>query len=309
MGAGSVLEKGSLRFSLNGIRGFGFEGGHPETKGLHANGQIITVPLHNHEVSLDYLRLEAELEYAFRDSWVLVFRAPYDIKNQKAGVEFIEPATSEEKEAMLSNMNIHHRTEIYRGLSDLMLLASHNRRDLFREGDFLKISLGTTLPTGRTEENPFELGGHGLKHLHIQFGTGTFDPLLELSYRMPLKRQFSLGVYALSRLPFYENGKTYQGPAEITPGLILGYRLNSRISFHLNPTAHYQNFAYWEGQRDINSGLVATSVVLGMAIKAREDMTLAFDVRYPLSQRTLSEGDTFKQGPTFLFRISRDMFH
>ena len=124
---------------------------------------------------------------------------------------------------------------------------------------------------------------------------------------MPLARDFSLGAYALGRFPLYENGKTYQGPVEITSGLILGYRLNNRLSLHLNATAYYQNFAYWAGERDINSGLFATSGMLGMAIKAWEDTTLSLDVRYSLSQRTLSEGDAFEQGPTLLFRISRNI--
>jgi hypothetical protein len=36
---------------------------------------------------------------------------------------------------------------------------------------------GVSMPLGRTEENPFELGHHGLPHQHIQFGTGTWDPV------------------------------------------------------------------------------------------------------------------------------------
>jgi hypothetical protein len=30
-----------------------------------------------------------------------------------------------------------------------------------------------SLPIGKTEENPFELGDRGLSHQHIQFGSGT----------------------------------------------------------------------------------------------------------------------------------------
>ncbi len=101
MGTGSVLDEGSFRFSLNTARGYGFEGGHPETKGLDSNGQVVSVPLHRHEVSLDYLRLELELEYAFKDSWVLALRVPYDIKDQKTEVGFIEPVSSQEKQQIL----------------------------------------------------------------------------------------------------------------------------------------------------------------------------------------------------------------
>ena len=307
MGTGSVLEKGSFRLALNGVRGFQHEGGHLETKGLDDNAQIITVPLHRHEVSLDYLRMELDLEYAFGEKWGFVIRVPYDIKDQKAEVGFIEEVTAEEKQAALMNRDIHHRSESYRGLSDLMTLATHNRRDFFRDGDFLKISFGSTFPIGKTEENPYQLGDQGLRHLHIQFGTGTFDPLLEVNYRTAFARNFSLGGYALGRFPFYENHKTYRGPVEVTSGLFLGYRLNERLLFHVNGTLYYQNFAYWAGEQDINSGLVASSGMFGVTIRAWEKAALGLDVRVPFTQRTLAEGDAFEQGPTLLFRISRDL--
>ncbi len=188
-----------------------------------------------------------------------------------------------------------------------MLLGNHHRRGLFREGDSLKISAGATLPLGKTEEDPFRLGNKGLQHLHIQFGTGTFDPLLEANYHIPLSQHLSFGFYGLGRFPLYENRKTYQGPLEITSGLMLGYRLNSRISLHLNGTAYYQKFAYWKGEKDINSGLFSTSGMVGVAVKAGEETMLGFDLRLPFSQRTFSVGDAFEQGPTLLFRISQDL--
>ncbi len=307
MGSGTVLNKGSLRLQLNTSRGFSLQGGHPETKGLGPQGQVIQVPLHGHEVSLDYLRLELELGYAFAENWGFLFRIPFDLKNQTAEIAFAEPVSPQEREAILKNQGIHHRTETYRSVSDLMLLATHNQQGIFHEDDFLKVSAGTTLPAGKTVENPYKLGEEGLKHLHIQFGTGTFDPLLEVDYRIPLARQLSLGAYAVGRLPLYENRETYQGPVEITSGLILSYRLSSRFLFHLTGTRYYQNFAHWDDKQDINSGLIATSGMCGVAVKTSEDTMLGLDVLYPFSQRTLSRGDAFEKGPTLLFRISWDL--
>ena len=305
MGAGLVPEEGKFRFSLNVLRGFGFEGGHLENAGLDENGKVISMPLHRHEISMDHLRVELELDYAFSDRWGVMFRVPFDIKNQEASVDFIEPALEEEKKAMLRNGNIHHRTETYQGLSDLMLLATYDRQTLFREGDSLRISAGTTLPTGKTEENPFELGNKGREHLHIQFGTGTFDPLLEANYSMPLTRKFNLGGYALSRFPMYANRKTYQAPGELTAGLLLGYHLRKRLTLYLGTTVYYQGFAYWDRVKDTNSGLMATSSLFGVGIKAWGDTSLGVELRYPLGQRTLSKGDVFEHGPTLQFRISR----
>ena len=105
-------------------------------------------------------------------------------------------------------------------------------------------------------------------------------------------------------LPFYQNGKGYQGPVEVTSGLILGYRVVSNLFLHANVTSFFQNSAYWDGEKDSNSGLFTTSGMFGIAVKAWKDTTLGFNVRYPFSQRVLAEGDVFKRGPTLQFRIS-----
>lgn len=254
---------------------------------------------------MNHLRVALELDYAFSDSWGVMLRIPFDIKDQEASVGFIEPALEGEKKAMLRNGNIHHRTGTYQGLSDLMLLATYDKQAVFREGDSLRISAGTTLPTGKTEENPFELGAKAREHLHIQFGTGTFDPLIEANYWMPLSKMFKLGGYALSRFPMYANRKTYQGPGELTAGLMLGYLLSKKLTLYVDTKVHYQGFAYWDMEKDTNSGLIATSSLFGVAIKAWGDTSLGMELKHPLGQRTLSEGDVFEQGPTLQFRISR----
>ena len=142
--------------------------------------------------------------------------------------------------------------------------------------------------------------------VHIQFGTGTFDPLLELNYQLPLAKRFALGGFALGRFPVDENDKAYQGPVEVTAGLFLGHELNSRLFFHANGIFFYQGYAHWDGERDINSGLVVTSGMVGLSVRAGKNTNLGFDFLYPISQRTLSsEGDAFDRGPTILFGISR----
>ena len=264
-----------------------------------------TVPLHRHEVSIDYTRVELEADYTFTHDWDAVLRVPYEIKAQDARVDLVGSATIAQQEAAARNFNIHHQDETHTSLGDLMLLAAHRKSNLFRDGDWLKVAFGTSVPTGTTEEDPFKAGDRGEEHLHIQFGTGTFDPLLELNYRTPLSPRFSLSGYALGRAPLYENSKTYQGPPEITSGLLVGYRPRDRLFLHLNGTLYYQGFAHWDGVRDESSGLVATSAMVGVTVGLTPGTSLGFDVRYPVSQRTLQEGDAFEQGPTFLFTISR----
>ena len=305
-GAGQVPQKGSFRFSFNVVRSTDSQGGHPETKGLDDSGQVITVPDHQHEVSLDFLRVEFEFQYTFLDHWDFVFRAPYDIKDQSSEVGFVDSATLEEKAAMLRNMELHHRTESYRGFSDLMALVAYRDYDVLRQGDSFRIAFGTSLPAGQTEDDPFKLGDAGEEHLHIQFGTGTFDSLLELYYQLPLAGKLSFGAYTLGRFPFYENSKTYQGPVEVTVGASLGYLIGKRFFVHGDGTFFYQSHADWDGQDDINSGLRATSALVGLSVNVSQNTALGIDFLYPISQTTLDPGgDTFERGNTFLFRISQ----
>lgn len=73
--------------------------------------------------------------------------------------------------------DLHHRNETLAGTGDpwLMLHAA-------RPGGAwtLGARAGVSLPLGDTVANPFDLGRRGLRHQHVQFGTGTWDPLLGL---------------------------------------------------------------------------------------------------------------------------------
>ena len=83
-----TLQKGFLRFTLNVTNGFDYQGGHPNYRGLTSDGQVITVPMHEHIVSLDFIRSEVSLEYTFATNWSAWLRIPYDIKIQKAYIDF-----------------------------------------------------------------------------------------------------------------------------------------------------------------------------------------------------------------------------
>jgi len=304
MEAGSASkQKGSFRLFVNALRGFDFEGGHDEEHGLSAGGSVIKVPPHKHEVSLDVARIETELEYSFLDNWDIWFRVPYEIKERSAKVGFLEAASELEREAMERNLNLHHKNETLRGFSDFRMLVAHRMNGLLRDGDALDVALGTSIPIGATERDPFKAGDAGLEHEHIQFGSGTVDPLLELYYTAPLSESFSLGGFAVGHFPFYENSKSYRGPLEVTAGPTANYKLSKWLSLHSNVSAYYQDFAHWDGERDINSGVLGTSGAIGAGVKIGR-VNVSVDVRYPFTQETLSdEGDTFEQGPTVLFNV------
>ena len=250
------------------------------------------MPLYRHETSLDYTRVELGFQYTLTPEWDLIARVPWEQKEQRSSLSLVDPATDADRAAMQRNIDLHHRTATLRGLSDLMLLGR-------RRWSRLTVSIGATIPTGRTVENPYRLGDQGREHQHIQFGTGTVDPLFEASYSMPLTDRLTAGASLNGRLPLYENSRDFRAAPDGALSLHLSQRLSERVNVRLEGTAFAQGYGYWDGVRDENTGLVATSISAGATFRLNE-FWLSADLRHPISQRTLTEGDAFTQGPTFI---------
>ena len=102
--------------------------------------------------------------------------------------------------------DVHHRNQTLVGPSDPWLLVHGSRR---RGGLDAALRLGTTVPLGRTEENPFRLGDLGQPHQHIQFGTGTWDPVLSLALQRAVGA-VRLSTSGLARLVVAENHHGYR---------------------------------------------------------------------------------------------------
>lgn len=292
-----------MRFSLTTLYGSNFEGGHFSRQGASTDGAVVPVPLYRHEVSLNYMRVELGLQYTLADGWDVIGRIPWEQKRQDAGIALTDTATAEERAAMQRDIDLHHRSVTLRGIGDVMLLGRRRWPGVWREGDALTVSGGATLPTGRTIENPYHLGEQGIQHLHIQFGTGTVDPLLETSYHAPISDRVSAGVYLAGRFPFHENKRTYRAPRDATLGAHISHRTTDRTQLRLEGAVFAQGYGYWAGEQDENTGLVATSIT-GGATWQLSTISLSADVRYPLSQRTLTEGDAFTQGPTVVISVA-----
>lgn len=283
---------------VNGLAGFNFEGGHPASKGLNTAGMVVTVPEFSHVVSLDYHRFEVEIRYFFADHWAAWLRVPYEIKNQSVRIVLPESSTALERAAMLRNGQIHHRNQVYSNVSDLNLLVAHQKLNWLSDGDFMVLAIGSTVPTGSTEENPFLLADLGVEHLHLQFGTGTIDPLLEFSYIRPVGSNMFFGTYVAGRFPFYANSKGYRGPLEFTAALNGRYRVSGRMSLKARGILFLQGYGQWSGVRDINSGLVSAGGLLGASFILGSGISVGTDLRLPIHQKTLSgSGDNFELGP------------
>ena len=291
------------------MRWFDAQGGHLETKGISANKKVIDVPLHRHHVTLNIFRIDIGLKYQFNSEWMLEANVPYETKIQEATIEEIDPVTPADREAILRNQNNHHRNETYVGLADADVFLGYRTQGLLIKNDFFMARIGTTIPFGKIEEDPWKLGDAGLEHLHIQFGTGTFNPIADLHYSLPVYKGLGANASIRGKFPFYENSKTYRGSREFTYTAGLNYRLNNWLSFQAGYLGFHQSFAYWAGEQDINSGLRFSMASFGASVATPYNIPLSLAVMFPLSQETLyndsaalldgtyEESDAFEFGP------------
>ncbi len=290
-------EMEQFRVNVNMLMSPDARGGHLASTGLSPTGNLVDVPLHRHRVALSTYRVDVGLQYLLNDQWTLQANVPYAVKNQEASIEWLDPVTSEDEHAILRSRDIHHRDETYTGLADLDLFLGYKIRGLFKTGDILFTRLGTTIPTGRTEENPWTLGDTGIEHLHIQFGTGTFNPIANLRYSVPLYRGGIITASARGMFPLYENNKTYRGPVELSYTAGFTYRLFDWLSFNGNYLGFYQSAASWAGERDINTGMRYSMAALGMSLATLDGIIVSANVMFPLTQETLyDEGDAIEFG-------------
>jgi hypothetical protein len=178
--------------------------------------------------------------------------------------------------------DIHHRDETLAGLSDPWLLL-HGAR---HAGEWtLSARAGASLPVGRTEPNPFALGREGLPHQHIQFGTGTVDPMLGLG----AGRRFgasTLELSALGRFPVGTNAHGYRGGNRYLVVLESSRRLAPKWSAGAAVQLAREDAETWDGRIEEEGNLGRTDMLLALALTrgaGRAGLTLG--VQIPLYTR------------------------
>lgn len=297
------------------MRWYDAQGGHFEDEGIfvdtNGNRRIDTVPQHRHHVNLNIYRVDIGLKYLLGPQWILEANLPYESKVQEATVERIEGVeyTQEQWDAIVENGRIHHRNETYTGLTDSEFLIGYYRLGVLIEKDYFMGRFGMSIPFGKTEEDPWKLGEKGEEHLHIQFGTGTFNPIIDLHYSIPVYKGLATRASLRTKLPFYENSKTYRGSNELTYSAGLNYRLNKWVSFQAGYLGIYQSFAHWDGEIDKNTGLHFGMASMGTSISTPFNVPFSVSLLLPLHQKTLyddtdaldvikfEESDAFEFGP------------
>lgn len=172
--------------------------------------------------------------------------------------------------------SIHHRDETLARLGDIQLLV---HTGAVRAGFALGARAGISLPTGVVHENPFRLGDAGEPHQHIQFGTGTFDPVAGLDVARPVGAT-TLSAYGQLQAPLYEGSKGYQAGARMMAGLIAARGIRSS-SVRLGLSAAHERPERWDGSipdEDGNRGRTDLLLGPGITVPFGTDYSASLDV-------------------------------
>lgn len=277
------------------------DGSHFEDEGVDPTGATVAVPLHEHVVSMDAWRTVLDFEYLAAEDLAFRLKLPFELRDRTAAVHPVAPASGAEVAAMQRALDLHHPDGALEGIRDFELTAATHWRGAFREDDRLELAYGVSLPFGATEESPYRRDSLGnlVAHEHVQFGTGTFDPLLQLTWTAALGDAWSTSLYGAARFPLYENRKDYRAPREVTAAWGLGRALGGRWHLRGAVTALWSGKAEWSGAPDVNTGWLAWYAGGGAEYRG-DGWALSLQVLLPVAQDTLGSGsETFDLGPVF----------
>ena len=118
----------------------------------------------------------------------------------------IEYLLEDGSEYLPSYAGLHHRNEELWGFGDIQIFA---RSIVWLNSWGIMPEIGTTLPIGRIEENPYLKAQESEVHQHIQMGTGTFVPRLSLTI---FRDEIEWGMLhsIAQELPLYANRNNYK---------------------------------------------------------------------------------------------------
>lgn len=200
--------------------------------------------------------------------------------------------------------DIHHHDETLIGVTDPWLVLRFGAA----WGKLITgARLGVTLPLGRTEEDPYQLGAEGKRHQHIQFGTGTFVPVvgIEASYAL---ESLELSVAALGFFSVYENKKGFWAPSR--------YFLNVRATLPLREgkvrpyiamDMPHETLELWGGAPGLEGSNVRTEILFGGGLAWRFYAPWTAEVGVRARVASLTDAATFNYPGIFQLGLATEI--
>ncbi len=246
--------------------------------------EVPVQPAHSHELFMVPIELRPVLAWGITDTWSMDVQLPFRVVHVSADYQ-----TPDGQHYDPIDANIHHRTETLVGLGDGQLGA----RAAFRAGEWwITPRVGVTLPFGSTEEDPYAAGDDGIAHQHVQFGTGTFDPVLSLDVSRGFPRM-QWAFYGQVQHSLYQSRRGFQGPTRGSVGVSGGWKAPAHpVVLSLGLEGAFEGPERWGGEvyTEELQGRQELMVVPRVAW-TKGITTLSMDVRVVVFRRLVEGGD------------------
>ena len=273
-GGSGAMAGGSGTFGVS-LRGLAMQVTHPAgCADLNNCDEVPVQELHDHQVVLAPVELGLSGEWAFDDKWGVEASLP--VRSVWASVSYQTPDGADYEPV---DADVHHRDETVAGLADGRLMARYGRS---LGGVWVAARLGTTVPLGATEDDPFSAGDVGKKHQHIQLGSGAFEPVMSLDATWGGISQQTTAYVTLQQ-PLYANDKGYEAGRRLLAGAQVGWKAAPDLLLSLLGEVGHEGGEQWQGvvRSDGMTGL--TEVRSGAALLWRsEAVTLTAALRVPV---------------------------
>ena len=182
---------------------------------------------------------------------------------------------------------LHHRNETLTKPADpqLALHFGHNFETWTIAG-----RTGVAIPLGRTEPNPFALGEQGLWHQHIQFGNGTWDPLLGVAFARGFGA-FDLELDGFARLTLYENDHGYQAGNRYFGSLTGSHPFARTWKGSAGLVVAREMPERWDGLIETEGNLGRTDVLLSLTASygMKNAGAMRFNLQVPIASHSTGE--------------------
>ncbi len=190
--------------------------------------------------------------------------------------------------------NIHHRNETLAGVADPWLSA----RAAWSLGKTLLLArAGITVPLGSTYPDPFALGRAGQPHQHIQYGTGTVNPVLGVELATALGPVRVAG-YAQTLLSLYENGHGYRAGNRYLGGISGEMAVVEKLRVSLGVDLLNEQPERWHGEIQQDGNIGRTDLLVGGTVSYPFGPVLAsLSIKAPVWQHFIAPGHTHEGDP------------
>lgn len=230
--------------------------------------------IHDLQFWIAELRLSGEL--GFTDWLSLELQAPLRVNATRALFRRLDGTLFEPDVP-----DIHHRTETLFGFGDLWVQASARART---SGWLFAGRLGATVPVGRTEENPFAKGRAGLEHQHLQFGSGTPNPLVGFDVFHTRERLVVRGG-GQALLSLWPNARGFQAGSRLVGSLGVDVRVVQGLLVGGGVDAVTELPERWDGVVEQDGNVGRFDLLVGaQAGWTVGPVTLLLSVRVPVVQ-------------------------